>query len=85
MLRPRIIRALPTLRRSIHRLPPLEKFQEGIPGLLTQDGFRIAWTEYQGLMLEKLNALTVGAYSLIWPLQSLSPWKSACTSSRVCN
>ncbi|KFY28159.1 hypothetical protein V493_03069 [Pseudogymnoascus sp. VKM F-4281 (FW-2241)] len=61
MLRPRVIRALPTLRRSIHRLPPLEKFQEGIPGLLTQDGFRIAWTEYQGLMLEKLNALTVGS------------------------
>lgn len=61
MLRPRITRALPTLRRSIHRLPPLEKFQDGIPGLFTPGGFRIAWTEYQSLMLEKLNALTVGA------------------------
>ena len=48
------------MRRSIHKLPSLPQFEEGIDGLLTKDGFRIAWTEYQGMMLEKLNALTVG-------------------------
>ena len=62
MLRPRIARALPSMRRSIHRLPPMEQFENGIPGLFTADGFRIAWTEYQGMMLEKLNALTAGKF-----------------------
>jgi hypothetical protein len=47
----------------------MEKFQEGIPGLFTPDGFRIAWTEYQGMMLEKLNALTAGMSSI--PLRSI--------------
>jgi hypothetical protein len=73
MLRPRIVRALPSLRRSIHRLPPLEQFQNGIPGLLTPDGFRIAWTEYQGMMLEKLNALTVGTYTRLLIASEWSP------------
>lgn len=62
MLRPRLPRIAVSLRRSLHRLPPLEQFENGIPGLFTKDGFRIAWTEYQGLMLEKLNALTAGIY-----------------------
>lgn len=62
-LRPQVARAsraAPSMRRSIHKLPSLPQFEEGIDGLLTKDGFRIAWTEYQGMMLEKLNALTVG-------------------------
>lgn len=59
-----IPRLVPLQRRSIHQLPPLEQFQDGIPGLMTPDGFRIAWTEYQSLMLEKLNALTAGTLSI---------------------
>jgi Fe-Mn family superoxide dismutase len=38
----------------------MEHFQNGIPGLLTPEGFRLAYTDYQTLMLEKLNALTAG-------------------------
>jgi Fe-Mn family superoxide dismutase len=40
----------------------MEHFQNGIPGLYTSDGFRLAYTDYQGLMLEKLNALTAGTF-----------------------
>ncbi|KAI9732062.1 MAG: hypothetical protein M1818_007657 [Claussenomyces sp. TS43310] len=62
---PRAVLSAPRLaapqRRSIHHLPPLDHFRDGIPGLFTPEGFRIAWTEYQGLMLEKLNALTAGS------------------------
>jgi hypothetical protein len=63
MLRPRLPRLAFSLRRSIHRVPPLEHFRNGIPGLLTPDGFQLAYTDYQSLMLEKLNALTAGMFS----------------------
>ncbi|KAK3941537.1 Manganese/iron superoxide dismutase [Diplogelasinospora grovesii] len=48
------------LRRSMHYLPPLDEISNGVPGLLSPEGFDIAWTQYQTLMLEKLNALTAG-------------------------
>jgi Fe-Mn family superoxide dismutase len=60
MLRPRLPRLALALRRSIHRVPPMEHLRNGIPGLLTPEGFRLAYTDYQTLMLEKLNALTAG-------------------------
>lgn len=57
-------RLQPPSRRSIHHVPPLtydETFKrEGIPGLLTDHGYRIAWTEYQALLVHKLNELTAG-------------------------
>ncbi|KAL3423927.1 37S ribosomal protein S26, mitochondrial [Phlyctema vagabunda] len=60
MLRPRLPRIALGLRRSLHQMPPLKHdFTRGVPGLLSADGFSIAWTEYQGLMLEHLNRLTV--------------------------
>ncbi|KAI9829505.1 MAG: hypothetical protein M1819_006325 [Sarea resinae] len=50
--------------RRIHHVPPLthdEAFKkDGVPGLLSAEGFDIAWTQYQGLMVEKLNLLTGG-------------------------
>lgn len=50
--------------RSIHHIPHnvAKKFnpEEGVPGLLTADGFDIAWTQHMTLMMEKLNALTAG-------------------------
>jgi hypothetical protein len=58
---PRIGRALGTFRRSLHSVPPLtHNFQEGVPGLLSPNGFDMAWTQYQNLMVEKLNVLTAG-------------------------
>ncbi|KAJ9133986.1 hypothetical protein NKR23_g10403 [Pleurostoma richardsiae] len=53
--------ARPPLRRSMHHLPPLpHDFREGVPGLLSAEGFDMAWTQHMTLMLEKLNALIAG-------------------------
>lgn len=42
-------------------MPPLaHDFRSGVPGLLSAEGFDIAWTQYMTLMMEKLNALTSG-------------------------
>ncbi|KAI8962722.1 manganese and iron superoxide dismutase [Daldinia sp. FL1419] len=69
MLRPRlrIPRAnrlwRPTLSsRSLHLVPNLPgvNVEEGIPGLLSDGGFDFAWTQYQQLVVERLNALTAG-------------------------
>jgi hypothetical protein len=64
MLRPRLFRignSLRTFRRSVHSVPNLiHDFREGIPGLLSPQGFDMAWTQYQSLMLEKLSSLTAG-------------------------
>lgn len=58
---PRVGLARPALRRSMHHIPPLpHDFREGVPGLLSPDGFDMAWTQYMTVMLEKLNALTAG-------------------------
>lgn len=67
-LAPRIGRALfkqPSFfayRRSIHSVPPLDQnfSKEGVPGLLSVDGFNIAWTQYQEMMVQGLNRLLVG-------------------------
>lgn len=66
-LAPRIGRALfkqPSsfvCRRSIHNVPPLDQnfSSEGVPGLLSVDGFNIAWTQYQEMMIQGLNRLLV--------------------------
>ncbi|PQE27996.1 Superoxide dismutase protein [Rutstroemia sp. NJR-2017a WRK4] len=64
---PRIpIQRLP-LKRSFanygqaQRVPTLKHdFSKGVPGLLSPPAFDIAWTQYQTLMLEKLNQLLAG-------------------------
>ncbi|RDL34588.1 uncharacterized protein BP5553_07716 [Venustampulla echinocandica] len=58
---PRIGRSLNTFRRSLHHVPLLpHNFQNGVPGLLSPAAFDISWTQYQSLMVEKLNVLTAG-------------------------
>lgn len=53
--------ARPATRRSLHSLPALpHEFKSGVPGLLSADGYDMAWTQYQSLMLEKLNSLVAG-------------------------
>ncbi|SPO00876.1 related to RSM26 - mitochondrial ribosomal protein, small subunit [Cephalotrichum gorgonifer] len=48
-------------RASIHSLPKLpHEFKDGVPGLLSADGYDMAWTQYQCVMLEKLNSLVAG-------------------------
>lgn len=83
MLRPRlriprlsqIVRpaaSAPSLRRSIHHIPPLaHDFSNGVPGLLSAGGFDMAWNQYMTLMMEKLNYLTASA-SLFFPSHTCS-------------
>ena len=64
MLRPILPRArfcLNSFRRSLVTVPEINpNFNNGVPGLLSPAGFDIAWTQYQGLMVEKLNNLIAG-------------------------
>ncbi|KAF2280867.1 Fe superoxide dismutase-like protein [Westerdykella ornata] len=54
----------PLFLRSLHVVPSLVNHQEleknGIPGLLSPKGFKIAYTDYQQLMVDELNAATSG-------------------------
>lgn len=64
MLRPGLARlghSLRTFQRSLHNVPPLpHNFEGGIPEFLSPAAFDISWTQYQRLMVDKLNQLTVG-------------------------
>ncbi|KAI1412641.1 manganese and iron superoxide dismutase [Hypoxylon sp. FL1857] len=69
MLRPRlrIPRATRLWRpalstRQIHDIPRLQQFkpEEGVPELLSSQGFNIAWTQYMQYIIEGLNARTAG-------------------------
>ncbi|KAI9818027.1 MAG: hypothetical protein M1827_000651 [Pycnora praestabilis] len=59
-LRPSILQQC----RRIHHVPLLTHDasfkKDGVPGVLSAEGFDLAWTQYQGLMIEKLNLLTGG-------------------------
>ncbi|KAK5710168.1 hypothetical protein LTR17_019111 [Elasticomyces elasticus] len=61
---PQTRRQQPQQRRSIHHVPPLTYDvtfqQDGIPNFISKYGYKIAWTEYQALMVQKLNELTAG-------------------------
>ncbi|TVY84428.1 Mitochondrial 37S ribosomal protein S26 [Lachnellula suecica] len=58
---PRIGKSFQIFRRSLHKLPILQhEYRDGVPGLLSAAAFDLAWTQYQSLMIEKLNALTAG-------------------------
>jgi len=50
--------------RSLYTVPPLDNHahleQNGIPGVLSPTGFRTAYTEYQGHIIDELNASTAG-------------------------
>ena len=48
-------------RRSLHQVPvPEFSSARGIPGLLSRDGFHLAYTDYMQLLVDKLNALVAG-------------------------
>jgi hypothetical protein len=51
--------------RNIHSVPELKThgkvFREnGIPPFLSLEAYRLAWRDYQGMLVEKLNRLTFG-------------------------
>jgi len=51
-------------RRAKHCVPALTNMsafiENGIPGLFSKKAFDIAWTEYQGLLVDNLNRLIDG-------------------------
>ncbi|KAK1973032.1 superoxide dismutase [Colletotrichum eremochloae] len=48
-------------QRSLHHVPGLaHDFKNGVPGLLSADGYDMAWKQYMTLILDKLNALIAG-------------------------
>lgn len=53
-----------TQRRRVHIVPYIkhnETFQkDGVPGMLSKDGFDLAWTQYHGNLVDRLNKLTAG-------------------------
>lgn len=54
-----------TPRRSIHEVPPItnhgSKFAEfGVPELLSAKGYKTAWTDYQQLIVDRLNEKVAG-------------------------
>ncbi|KAM0802700.1 Manganese/iron superoxide dismutase [Usnea florida] len=53
-----------TQRRRLHKVPQLvhnETFsKDGVPGMLSSDGFDLAWHQYQGHVVDRLNRLTAG-------------------------
>ncbi|KAK9421929.1 putative 37S ribosomal protein [Seiridium unicorne] len=57
-------RPAPLFRRDLHQVPylhiPGSPATEGIAGLLSEDGFNLAYTQYMQFAIEKLNALTAG-------------------------
>jgi len=57
-------RRIPSPARSIYTIPPLDNHaqveQNGVPGLLSPKGFNTAYTEYQGHIIDELNASTAG-------------------------
>ncbi|KXL48640.1 hypothetical protein M433DRAFT_98726 [Acidomyces richmondensis BFW] len=52
-------------RRGLQQLPILshaESFRnKGIDGLLSPEGYKIAWVQYQTMMIQKLNSLLAGS------------------------
>merc|ERR1712054_562635 len=49
----------PLQRRDPPKLAHQDRFtRDGIPGLLSPEAFKIAWIDYQRLMVEKLDEIT---------------------------
>ena len=47
--------------RPVHTLPDLSLNQaNGVPGLLSPTGFKTAWTDYQKLLIARLNVMVAG-------------------------
>ena len=50
--------------RGLHGVPTLSSGQtyqqHGVPDLISPEGYDLAWNQYQGLMIDKLNEMTQG-------------------------
>ena len=58
---------LPPLKRSLHKVVKLPyencaPHVNGIYPLYSKEAFKLAWTEYQGSLIEQVNRLTSGTY-----------------------
>lgn len=66
--------------RRVHNVPTLSYgknySEDGIHDFLSPEGYDMAWTQYQGFLVHKLNMLTNGALQFIIPSFS-NPWKDA--------
>ncbi|KZL85517.1 superoxide dismutase [Colletotrichum incanum] len=63
-------------QRSLHYVPQLaHDFKQGVPGLLSADGYDMAWNQYMTVVLDKLNALIAGQY-MPSPALETTPWTS---------
>lgn len=54
---------IPAQFRTIHAVPTLKAFpypEEGVPGLLSPEGFDMAYNQYMDFVVTKLNNLTAG-------------------------
>ncbi|KAL7270623.1 hypothetical protein RUND412_006666 [Rhizina undulata] len=74
--------------RAFHGTSPVQVFevpglrnadfeQDGVPGLFSKKAFQTAWTDYQGMLVNKLNELTAGS-----EFQSYSPQEIAFLTAR---
>ena len=57
----------PPLKRSLHKVVKLpyenrEPQVNGLYPLYSKEAFNLAWTEYQGSLIEQVNRLTSGTY-----------------------
>ncbi|KAI1911181.1 hypothetical protein LOZ39_002026 [Ophidiomyces ophidiicola] len=50
--------------RELHSVPKLTYYnifkENGVPGMLSPSGFHMAWDQYQGYLVDKLNEMTAG-------------------------
>ncbi|KAI1926592.1 hypothetical protein LOZ65_002522 [Ophidiomyces ophidiicola] len=50
--------------RKLHSVPKLTYYnifkENGVPGVLSPSGFHMAWDQYQGYLVDKLNEMTAG-------------------------
>lgn len=70
------LRTTVNARRCLHRVPALpHDYSQGVPNLMSRSGFQIAWTENMSMLLEKLNALTVGSFiaAKLWLMRAGGP------------
>jgi superoxide dismutase, Fe-Mn family len=45
--------------------------EHGVDGFLSPEGFDLAWTQYQSMMLEKLNYMTFGMQRALLVVEAL--------------
>lgn len=63
--------ALRSQTRALHRIPQLQHDayykENGVPEFMSPEAFDFSWTQYQTLLVDKLNLLTQGQTRLARP------------------